>query len=87
MYIPRHAEQTVDKLSQMFGAVLVAGARQVGKTTMLKRITKDMHYATMDDMVMLASAREASSTFFKDNPPLFLLMRSKRRPNCSRKSK
>lgn len=69
MYIPRHAEQTVEKLSQMFGAVLVAGPRQVGKTTMLKRITKDMHYATMDDMVMLASAREASTTFFKDNPP------------------
>lgn len=69
MYIPRHAEQTVEKLSQMFGAVLVAGPRQVGKTTMLKRITKDMHYATMDDMVMLASAREESTTFFKDNPP------------------
>ena len=32
MYIRRHAEKTVAKLSKMFGAVLVAGPRQVGKT-------------------------------------------------------
>ena len=69
MYIPRHAEPAVEQLSKMFGAVLVAGPRQVGKTTMLKKITKDINYTTMDDMVMLASAQEESGTFFKDNPP------------------
>ena len=69
MYIPRHAEPAVALLSKMFGAVLVAGPRQVGKTTMLKKITKDINYTTMDDMVMLASAQEESGTFFKDNPP------------------
>ena len=69
MYIPRHAEPAVEQLSKLFGAVLVAGPRQVGKTTMLKKLTKDIHYTTMDDMVMLASAREESGTFFKDNPP------------------
>ncbi|MBR5409367.1 MAG: ATP-binding protein [Clostridia bacterium] len=69
MYIPRHAEQAVEELSKMFGAILVAGPRQVGKTTMLQKITKDIHYATMDDMVLLASAQENSGTFFKDYPP------------------
>lgn len=69
MYIPRHAESTVELLSKMFGAVLVAGPRQVGKTTMLKKITKNAKYVTMDDIVMLASAQEESGTFFKDNPP------------------
>ena len=69
MYIPRHAEPTVEQLSKMFGAVLVAGPRQVGKTTMLQNIAKDIHYATMDDVVLLASAREETGTFFKDNPP------------------
>lgn len=39
MYIQRHAEKTVETLSKMFGAVLVAGPRQVGKTTMLRQIT------------------------------------------------
>lgn len=68
-YIKRHAESTVQQLSNMFGAILVAGPRQVGKTTMLKEITQNINYATLDDMIMLASAQEESGTFFKDNPP------------------
>ena len=69
MYITRHLETTVSKLSKMFGAILVAGPRQVGKTTMLKEMTRNINYATMDDLVMRASAQEESGTFFKDNPP------------------
>ena len=69
MYITRHAERTVEKLSKMFGAVLVAGPRQVGKTTMLKRLSKEFNYVTMDDPLLLEIARTDSSTFFKDNPP------------------
>lgn len=69
MYISRHAEGAVAKLSGMFGAVLVAGPRQVGKTTMLKNFTEEMDYVTLDDPVMLASAVNTETTFFKDNPP------------------
>ena len=69
MYIARHVETTVARLSKMFGAILVAGPRQVGKTTMLKEVTQNIRYATMDDLVMRASAQEESGTFFKDNPP------------------
>ena len=69
LYIKRHAEQTVDKLAKMFGAILVAGPRQVGKTTMLQNITQNLNYAALDDLVVRASAREESGTFFKDNPP------------------
>lgn len=69
MYIRRHAEKTVGKLSQMFGAVLVAGARQVGKTTLLKEMSGEMRYATLDDPLLLSLAIEQSGTFFKDNPP------------------
>lgn len=68
-YIKRHAEKTVVKLSKMFGAILVAGPRQVGKTTMLQEITKDIGYVTLDDAIVRASAVEQSGTFFKDNPP------------------
>lgn len=68
-YIKRHAEATVNTLSKMFGAILVAGPRQVGKTTMLQRITEGMNYATLDDMIVRATAQEQSGTFFKDNPP------------------
>lgn len=53
----------------MFGAVLVAGPRQVGKTTMLQQITGGTNYVTLDDMIVRAAAQEESGTFFKDNPP------------------
>lgn len=69
MYRKRHAESAVKKLSEMFGAILVAGPRQVGKTTMLKTLTKDIGYVTLDDMIVRTAAREQSGTFFKDNPP------------------
>jgi predicted AAA+ superfamily ATPase len=69
VYIKRHAEDTVRKLSSMFGAVLVTGPRQVGKTTMLKEITKEAEYVTLDDPIIMTSAIEQSGTFFKDNPP------------------
>lgn len=73
MYIKRQAEETVKKLSKMFGAVLVAGPRQVGKTTMLKEITDDINYVTLDDLVLLETAKEQPGLFFKDNvPPVFV---------------
>lgn len=69
MYVKRHAEKAVQELSQMFGAVLVAGPRQVGKTTMLEKMTSGIGYVTLDDPIVRASAEEESGTFFKDNPP------------------
>ena len=69
MYIKRHAERTVTELASMFGAVLVAGARQVGKTTMLEQLTQNCSKATLDDPIVRAAAEETGGTFFKDNPP------------------
>jgi len=69
MYIKRHAETTVKNLSKMFGAILVSGPRQVGKTTMLKRLTAEYNYVTLDDPMLRQSAEETSGTFIKDNPP------------------
>ena len=68
-YIKRHAEAAVEKLSGMFGAVLVAGPRQVGKTTMLQKVTQNINYVTLDDILIRTAAQEQSGTFFKDNPP------------------
>jgi len=64
----RHSEEAIRKLSKMFGAVLVTGARQVGKTTLLKEVFP-AHYVTLDDPIVLSAAKELGSTFFKDNPP------------------
>ena len=69
MYIQRHAEDTVKELANMFGSILVAGPRQVGKTTMLEKLTAGMNYVNLDDPILRAGAEEESGTFFKDNPP------------------
>ena len=69
MYYRRHADETISMLSKMFGAVLVTGARQVGKTTLLQEIAGSASYVTLDDKLQLSAAVEQSGTFFKDNPP------------------
>ena len=73
MYIKRHIDITVKKLAKMFGAVLVIGARQVGKTTLLKKVTQEIPYITLDDPILLQSAQEEPGTFFKNTlPPVFI---------------
>jgi predicted AAA+ superfamily ATPase len=62
-------EDTIKKIASMFGAVLVTGARQIGKTTILQEVVPNVPYVTLDDPIMLQSAVEESGTFFKDNPP------------------
>ena len=69
MYIKRHAEKTISTLAKMFGAVMVTGPRQVGKTTMLKETVKDTDYVTLDDPILKMTAQESGNTFLKDNPP------------------
>lgn len=68
-YVKRHAEATVRQLARMFGSILVTGPRQVGKTTMLRQITGEMNYVSLDDLIVRTAAQEESGTFFKDNPP------------------
>lgn len=49
MYIHRHLESILEKASKMFGAVLVTGPRQVGKTTLLCRFANSANYISLDD--------------------------------------
>jgi predicted AAA+ superfamily ATPase len=81
MYIKRHAEDVVRKLSSMFGAVLVTGPRQVGKTTLLEEVAQGVRQVTLDDKLQLASAVEQSGTFFKDNPPPVFVDEVQHAPN------
>lgn len=69
MYIKRHLFKALTKAEKMFGAVLVTGSRQVGKTTFLQAAKPDLPYVTLDDPVVLASAVSEPGTFFKAVPP------------------
>ncbi|MDR0309278.1 MAG: ATP-binding protein [Candidatus Methanoplasma sp.] len=81
MYIKRHIEGAVKKASAMFGAVLVTGPRQVGKTTMLQEITVGIKYVSLDDPLRLSSAVGESITFFKDFPPPVFVDEVQRAPS------
>jgi predicted AAA+ superfamily ATPase len=45
-------------------AALVAGPRQVGKTSLLEEVAQGVRQVTLDDMLLLASAVERGGTFF-----------------------
>ena len=63
MYIERHAEKVIKILSEMFGAVLVTGSRQVGKTTLLRKVMPSAQWISLDDPILLNSEQEEASTF------------------------
>lgn len=73
-YINRHIEATAKEMSKLFSAVLVTGPRQVGKSTMVKRILPDnVNQVTLDDTQELLLAREQPQLFFKQwTPPVFV---------------
>lgn len=65
MYIRRAAEKVILDISQTFRVLLVTGARQTGKTTLLKHLAEPGRgYVTLDDL--------AERTLAKHDPRLFL---------------
>ena len=66
-YIKRHAEEVIKKQEKMFKVILITGARQVGKTTLLKNIKPDIKYITFDDMILAQQAIEEPGLFLKSN--------------------
>ena len=64
-YIKRSAEEVIKKQERMFKAILVTGARQVGKTTMLKTLKSEINYITLDDMLLSQAAQEDPGLFLK----------------------
>jgi len=74
-YISRDLERKFLKMDGFFKAVLVSGARQVGKTTMLRRLAQnqDRTYVTLDSLQARELAREDPVMFFQAyKPPIII---------------
>lgn len=68
MYINRLLENRVKYMAEHFPVVLVSGARQVGKTTLLKKIAeekKEIQYVTLDHPRMRQLAKEDPELFLQ----------------------
>lgn len=74
-YIHRTLERKFLKMSSFFKAVLVTGARQVGKTTMLKHLAENENrtYVSMDNQMARALAKTDPVLFFQTyKPPIII---------------
>lgn len=68
-YISRALEERLHKYEKTYKAILITGARQVGKSTLLKRVFPDRNYVSLDDPFLEQQAKEGGNMFLTLNPP------------------
>jgi uncharacterized protein len=74
MYVSRTLEAFVENATRQFPVLLVTGARQVGKTTLLLHLSRDKRpYVTLDDPLALSLARQDPPLFLQRFPPPVLI--------------
>ena len=74
-YISRNLEAVVMQVTKEFPAVLVTGPRQVGKTTMLKKLMEDTDrkYVSLDDLNERSLAKSDPELFLQAHKPPILI--------------
>lgn len=74
-YIHRSLERKFMKMNEAFKVIMVTGARQVGKSTMLKHLAKDSGrvYVSMDDVELRDLANRDPKLFFQMYRPPVLI--------------
>lgn len=65
MYLRRKIEYLLDQALTMFPVILITGARQTGKSTLLRKRYKNYRYVTLDDPILRALAKEDPELFLK----------------------
>lgn len=74
MYVSRTLEAPILDAARHFPVVLVTGARQVGKTTILRHLSEGRRtYVTLDDPLILELARTDPALFMQRFPPPLLI--------------
>jgi len=74
-YIKRNLERKFNHMCEFFKAVLVTGARQVGKTTMLRHLSEGQNrtYVTLDNIMARDLAKTDPVLFFQTyKPPIII---------------
>ena len=69
LYIKRAMEDIVLRSDRMFKATLITGARQTGKSTMLRALFPERRGVTFDDAYLEEQAKNNPDMFLQMNPP------------------
>ena len=69
MYFRRHIEPVVERIAKRKPVLVLTGARQVGKSTMLKEVCPNVNYVTLNRPLVRESAKDNPSLFFEANKP------------------
>ena len=69
MYIKRAMEDIILRANQTFKAILITGARQTGKSTILQQMFPDRKMITFDDSYLESQARNNPDMFMQLNAP------------------
>lgn len=83
-YIPRAIQRYVEHASKTIKCVLLTGARQTGKSTMLRRLFPSYKCVPLDDPFVEDQTRENPDMFFMLNPPPVFLDEVQRTPSLFR---
>ena len=83
-YIPRAIEDVVQKTNQIFKCVLITGARQTGKTKLIKELFPEKKYVPIDDPFIEEQANENPNSFMMLNEPPVIFDEVQRAPNLFR---
>ena len=81
MYIQRTAGDTIKKISEQFKVVLVTGARQVGKSTLLKYCDEGRNYVSLDDLTERELANKEPKLFLENHPAPLIIDEIQYAPN------
>ena len=84
-YINRNLEKEIKKMIGKVPVILVTGARQTGKSTLLEYINtiskNKINYVTLDDMIERANAIEDPETFLRSHKPPLIIDEFQYAPN------
>ena len=69
MWIDRLASKRLRKLASTFPAVLVTGARQTGKTSLVRRLFPEYGYVSLDLPLLAEQAERSPESFLTAHPP------------------
>ena len=69
MYKYRKVSEKIDALRRLFGAILVTGPRQTGKTTLCRQLFSSHRWVLLDDEGILSIAKSQPDLFLQNYPP------------------